>query len=67
MWKEPLAQQLHSVQSKVKKKKEEETSLEENTNITIGTNDDEWGDDVDYSGLMLAQPSSHNIMMNPQN
>mmetsp|Transcript_42989 Transcript_42989/g.50291 ORF Transcript_42989/g.50291 Transcript_42989/m.50291 type:complete len:480 (-) Transcript_42989:318-1757(-) len=44
--------------AKLKKKKEEETSLEENANVTIGTTDDEWGDDVDYSGLMFAQPSA---------
>ena len=32
--------------------------MEGNTNITIGTNDDEWVGNVNYSGLMIAQPST---------
>ena len=32
--------------------------MEGNINVTIGTNDDKWGDNVDYSGLMFAQPSA---------
>ena len=44
--------------TKLKKKKEDEASLEGSANVTIGTDDDKWGDDVDYSGLMFTQSST---------